>query len=418
MERGLQRGHEQGRPDPLAADVGDGRVDPAVGADPEVEVVARDLTRRDVGTVELVARDLRRALRQQALLDLAREGELAVHLFLLGRVRHQPRVLDLRGRDVGERREQAQVRLFEGAVPHPAVHVDQADDLAFVLEGRREHRLDAGEPDRVGQGNVAARGSVHQEQAVALLDDGGDQRAREADLLRRDPLGDPDDGGDELVGHAVPQEHHAPIRVQRLEHLVDEKLQQLVHGDVAEELDGQLVDDPQRLDEFRELLRRQPRIGLGVLAQELRRRLQDGVVQRFFFLGIDPHARRRFGFDLQGHAPDGDPVARFQGLDRNQALAVQKGPIARAQVFDGEPAVVVPDDAGMLAGEHLVGDRQVVHGGTADRGHRPVQKELLSRHARGGDVEVKHRAFSGRDSSLCSRGPGGGLARGRATPII
>ena len=66
-----------------------------------------------------------------------------------------------------------------------------------------------GEPDRVGERDARARGGVHQEEAVSLLDDRGDERLRQPDVLGRDPLGDAHDGRDELARHAGAQEHDA-----------------------------------------------------------------------------------------------------------------------------------------------------------------------------------------------------------------
>jgi hypothetical protein len=341
--------------------------------------------------VQLVAVERRRVLRKQPLLDLAREREFAVHLPLLGVLLLEPRVLDLGRGDVRERSQEAQVRLLEGAMPDAAVDVDQADDLARVLERRREHGLDAGEPDGVGERHTRTRHRVHQEQAVALLDDRGNERLRQADVLGRDALGDPDDGRHELAGGAGLQQDQPAVGLERLEHLVHEEAEQLVDRDVAQELDRQLVDDAQRLDELAHLLGGQARVGLGrVGPQELRGRLQDGVVERILPAALDADASRGLRLDLERDAADRDPVAGFQDLNGRQALAVQERAVAGAQVLDREAAVARPDDARVLAGEHLVGDRQVVHRGPADGGHGPVQRDLARSHAGSGDVQVKH----------------------------
>ena len=139
---------------------------------------------------------------------------------------------------------------------------------------------------------------------------------------------------------AVPQQDDAAVRLQRLEDLVHEELQQLVHRDVAQQLDRQLVDDAQRLDELGELLGRQPRVRLGVLAQQLGRGLQDRVVERFLSAAVDANARRGLGLDLERHAADGDAVAGLQGWIVVEPVAVQEGAVARAEVLDGEAAVV------------------------------------------------------------------------------
>ena len=54
------------------------------------------------------------------------------------------------------------------------------------------------------------RGRVHEEQAVALLDDRGDERLREADVLGGDALGHAHDGGRELAGDAATAGARAP----------------------------------------------------------------------------------------------------------------------------------------------------------------------------------------------------------------
>ena len=136
--------------------------------------------------MEIVTRELGGS-RAEPLLDLARERELAVHLLLVGGFRHQARVLDLGRGDVRERRQEAQVRFLEGPVPDLAVHVDETDDFALVLERRREDGLDAREADRVGQRHAGTRRRVHEDQAVPLLDDLRDERLRQADVVGGHP---------------------------------------------------------------------------------------------------------------------------------------------------------------------------------------------------------------------------------------
>ena len=341
--------------------------------------------------MQLIARQGRGLLRQEALLDLARQRELPVHLALLGVLLHEPRVLDLGRGHVGERGQQAQIGLFERPVAHAAVDVDETHDLAGVLERRRQDRLDAREADRVRERNSGARGRVHEEQSVAFLDDRGDERLRQPDVLGRDPLGHAHDRRRELARRPGAKEDEAAVGVERLEDLVHEEAEELVDRDVAQELDRELVDDPERLDQLAELLGGQARVGLrGVRAQQLGRGLEDGVVERVFATAFDPHAGRRLGLDLERHAAHGDPVAGLERLDHGQALAVQERPVARAEVLDRECPVVAAHDAGVLAREHLVRDRQIVHRRPADRGHGSVERQLARGHAGGGDVEVKH----------------------------
>jgi hypothetical protein len=86
-------------------------------------------------------------------------------------------------------------------VPHPDIHVDQADDLAAVLQRRRQHGLDPRQPDGLRQGDARSARRVHQEEAVLLLDDRGDERLGQPDVLGRDPLGDAHDRRHELARH-------------------------------------------------------------------------------------------------------------------------------------------------------------------------------------------------------------------------
>ena len=258
---------------------------------------------------------------------------------------------------------------------------------------------------------------VHQEQAVALLDDGGDQRLRQADVLGGDSLGDADDGRRELARGPRLQQHEPAVRLEGLEDLVHQEPEQLVDGDVAQQLDRQLVDDAQRLDQLAELLGREARIRLGrVRAQQLGRGLEDRVVERILAAALDADARRRLGLDLERHAADRDPVSGLQHLHRRQPLAVQERAVAGAEVLDREAAVVRPDDARVLAGEHLVGDRQIVHGRAADGGHRPVERDLARGHAWSGDVEIKHASLRVRDSNPHARGPCGGRRNAAGRP--
>ena len=179
------------------------------------------------------------------------------------------------------------------------------DDLALVLERRREDRLDSGEADRLGERHARAGGGVHQEEAVFLLDDRGDERLRQPDVLGGNPLRDAHDGRDELARDAGAQQDDAAVRHEGLEDLVHQELQELVHRDVAQELDRQLVDDPERLDQLGELFGREPRVGLLVLrAQQLRRGLQDRVVERVRAARLDAHAGRGLRLELQGDAAD------------------------------------------------------------------------------------------------------------------
>ena len=391
VKRRLERRHQQRRADALAAHVGDGGVDLAVRSGAVVEVVAGDLPGSDVRAVELVARDVRRVLGQKTLLDLASQRELAVHLPLLGVLGHQARVLDLGRGHVGERRQEAKVRLLEGAMAHPAIHVDQPDHLALVFERRRQHGLDAGEADRVGQRDLRSAGGVHEQQAIALLDDRRDERSREPQLVGRDSVGHPDDGGDELAGGGRAQENDAPVGTERLENLVHQELEELVDRDVLQELDRELVDDAQRLDQLAELLGRKLGIGLRVLAQQLGRRLQDRVVEGVVpGCLLDTDTRGGLGLHLDRDGADRDPIARAQRLNGDQPLAVQERPVARAEVLDGQGAVGVLDDAGVLAREHLVGNGQIVDRRAPDRHDRAVEDELLGRHTRPGQVEVEH----------------------------
>ena len=201
--------------------------------------------------------------------------------------------------------------------------------------------------------------------------------------------------GEKLARRAGPQQNDGPVRHEGLKDLVHQEFQQLVDGDVAQKLDRQLVDHAQRLDQLRELLRRKARIGLGRFAQQLGGGLQDRVVERVVAGElVDPDAGRGFRFDLERHASDRDPVSRLERKQGREPIAVDERPVAGAHVLDREAAVSVPDDPRVLPGEHLVGDRQVVHRRTADRRDGPVEQELLRRHPGSGQVEVKHEQTS------------------------
>ena len=147
---------------------------------------------------------------------------------------------------------------------------------------------------------------VHEEQAVALLDDRGDERLGEADVLGRDALGHAHDGGDELARGAGAQQHEAAVRLQRLEDLVHEEPEELVDRDVAQELDRQLVDDPQRLDQLARAARpggagRSPvACARSSSAEAFRIVLSRGSSPP----RLDAHARRGLGLDLERHAAD------------------------------------------------------------------------------------------------------------------
>ena len=184
------------------------------------------------------------------MLDFAGERELPVHLLLFRGLRHQPRVLDLRGSHVRERRQETQVRFLEGAMAHLAVDVNEPDHLAFVLERRGQDRLDPREADRVGERDARAGRRVHQDQPVPLLDDLSDEGLRQPDVVGRHPLRDPDDRRDQLVRQSGAEQDHAPVRHESFEHLVHQELHQFVDGDVAQELDRELVDDSERLDQL------------------------------------------------------------------------------------------------------------------------------------------------------------------------
>ena len=149
------------------------------------------------------------------------------------------------------------------------------------------------------------------------------------------------------------------VRHERLEDLVHEELQKLVDRDVAQELDRQLVDDAQRLDELARAARPgacgSVSVGLRSSSAEAFRIVLSSASSPADL--VDPHPGRGLGLDLERDAADRDPVARTSAAGRDEPLAVQERPVARAQVLDRQAAVAVPDDPGVLAGEHLVGDR-------------------------------------------------------------
>src|SRR4029077_16090075 len=108
------------------------------------------------------------------------------------------------------------------------------------------------------------RRGVDEEDAVLLLDDRLDERIREADVR----------GGDArsvlpLLGlqlaRLVREHEEAAVRLEERKRLLEDELEELLERDVPEELDGDLVQHPQRRVQARELLGAELRVpGLTV----------------------------------------------------------------------------------------------------------------------------------------------------------
>ena len=189
---------------------------------------------------------------------------------------------------------------------------------------------------------------VHQEQPVALLDDGGDERLREPDVLGRDALGHAHDRGSELARGARRSRTRPRSGFERLEDLVHQESEQLVDGDVAQELDRELVDDAQRLDELARAARPEAAGRSRSRARAAARPRPSGSCCR-----ADPRpppSMRTRVVDSDSTLSVTPPTVirspGFSDLDGRQPLAVQERAVAGAQVLDREAAVVGPGRSG------------------------------------------------------------------------
>src|SRR5205823_6258020 len=105
----VQAGHEERGARALARHVAERDDEATVVAEYEVVVVAADLVRGEADALKLEARDGGRRGRQEALLNLARQLQLALEALLFEALCEEPRVLDADGGDRAERRQNLQV---------------------------------------------------------------------------------------------------------------------------------------------------------------------------------------------------------------------------------------------------------------------------------------------------------------------
>src|SRR5205807_7788923 len=109
----VQAGHEEGRARPLARHVAERDDEAMVVAEYEVVVVAADFVRGEADALKLEARDDGRRGRQEALLTLARQLQLALEALLFEALCEEPRALDAYGGDRAERRQNLQMTFGE-----------------------------------------------------------------------------------------------------------------------------------------------------------------------------------------------------------------------------------------------------------------------------------------------------------------
>ena len=136
----MHRGHHQARRRALAGHVGDHEPEPVARERHEVVVVAADVKAGAALAGDVEARDPRRALGQQALLDAAGDLQIAVLALLLDAHPVQARPLERRLRLAHERGREVQVLGERLPRTGTGAHRQQARELA-----RRQQRDDEGE---------------------------------------------------------------------------------------------------------------------------------------------------------------------------------------------------------------------------------------------------------------------------------
>ena len=181
--RGHARHHQRGG-NPLAADVGDDEVDPAVGADHDVVIIATHCLAGAVRAGETVAFDLRQHIRQQPALNGVGRAQLFIDLRFRESLFAQTRALESDGGEARDLRKQAHIVFGNNAAPRGVIDVENAEDRVGDQERRTDGGTDPLGDDRLRAGELVVLFGIEVGNDLAPVDHFAQQRSTDGQVGR------------------------------------------------------------------------------------------------------------------------------------------------------------------------------------------------------------------------------------------